>query len=116
MSWPLASMALGAMVAIAAIAIWGDGNDLNGAVSAILVLLMALGLGDLREIKTNTNGSNNTLLEQNKALMNELAEYRRNNQQITARALESAPLPPVQQSAPPTVDVDPPLYTYPPER
>lgn len=67
-------------------------RDVAAVSSAILTVLVALGLAELREIKSQTNGNNNTLMEQNRALMLELAQYRRDAATITNRALDSAPL------------------------
>jgi len=101
-SWSLASMVIVAMVVIGTVALLD--RDVAAVSSAILTLLVALGLAELREIKSNTNGSNNSLLEQNKALMHELAQYRRDALRITDRAFESAPMgpPPHQGSTPPS--------------
>jgi hypothetical protein len=67
-------------------------RDVAAVSSAILTVLVALGLAELREIKSQTNGNNNTLMEQNRVLMQELAQYRRDAATITTRALDSAPL------------------------
>jgi len=95
-------MVIVAMVVIGTVALLD--RDVAAVSSAILTLLVALGLAELREIKSNTNGSNNSLLEQNKALMHELAQYRRDALRITDRAFESAPMgpPPHQGSTPPS--------------
>lgn len=89
-------------------------RDVASVSAAIMTLLIALGLAELREIKTNTNGNNTVLLEQNreqnnllqeqnKALMAEIAQYRRDALNITNRALESAPL--VAPQSPPDAPV-----------
>jgi hypothetical protein len=67
-------------------------RDVAAVSSAILTVLVALGLAELREIKSQTNGNSNTLMEQNRVLMQELAQYRRDAANITNRALDSAPL------------------------
>lgn len=112
MSWPLALMVSIAMLVIGTTAVLD--RDVAAVSGAIVTLLIALGLAELREIKTNTNGNNNQLLEQNreqnnllqeqnKALMAEIAQYRRDALNITNRALESAPL--VAPQSPPDVPV-----------
>lgn len=99
-SWPLASMVIVTVIVIGVVAIV-DG-DIAAVSSAIFTLLLALGLAELRDIKSQTNGSQNTLLEQNRALMAELSQYRRDASRITDRALESAPLvAPVSPAATP---------------
>lgn len=89
-SWPLAFMVTVVVTVVGVVAVM----DKNVATvsNAILMLLIALGLAELREIKSNTNGSNTTLMEQNKMLMDELGQYRREAARITGRALDSAPL------------------------
>lgn len=67
-------------------------RDVAAVSSAILTVLVALGLAELREIKSQTNGNNTTLMEQNRGLMLELAQYRRDAATITNRALDSQPL------------------------
>lgn len=92
MSWPLAIMVSVAILVIGATALLD--RDIAGVSAAITTILIALGLAELREIKTSTNGNTSALMEQNKALMAELAQYRRDSATITNRALESAPLSP----------------------
>lgn len=92
-SWPLALMVTVAILVIGATALLD--RDVAGVSAAITTVLIALGLAELREIKTSTNGNTSALMEQNKALMQELAQYRRDSASITNRALESAPLVPV---------------------
>lgn len=94
---PLAIMVSVAMVVIGIVAI--TDRDVAAVSSAILTLLIALGLAELREIKSQGNGNINTLMEQNKALMQELAQYRRDAVRITDRALDSAPLNPAATQA-----------------
>lgn len=89
-SWPLAVMVSVAMLVIGATALLD--RDIAGVSAAITTILIALGLAELREIKTNTNGNNTSLLEQNKVLMAEIAQYRRDALDITNRALDSQPL------------------------
>lgn len=92
MSWPLAAIVIVLICVIGAVALVKA--DVEGVSTAIITVLIALGLAELREIKSQTNGSNDTLMRQNQALLNELSEYRRNAARITDRALESQPLPP----------------------
>jgi hypothetical protein len=100
LSWPLALMVTVAMLVIGAVAILQ--RDVAAVSSAILTILVALGLAELREIKSSTNGSNDRLMQQNKALMEELSEYRRSASRITDRALDSQPLIPGSTSPPGT--------------
>lgn len=90
-SWPLAVMVSVAILVIGATALLD--RDIAGVSAAITTILIALGLAELREIKTQTNGNNTSLMEQNKVLMDQLAQYRRDALDITNRALDSAPLP-----------------------
>jgi hypothetical protein len=92
LSWPLALMVTVAMLVIGAVAILQ--RDVAAVSSAILTILVALGLAELREIKSSTNGSNDRLMQQNKALMEELSEYRRSASRFTDRALDSQPMVP----------------------
>jgi hypothetical protein len=91
-TWPLAAIVIALIGVIGAVALAKD--DVSAVSGAIITVLIALGLAELREIKSQTNGNNQTLMVQNKALLDELAEYRRSNARITDRALESAPLGP----------------------
>ena len=92
MTWPLAIMVSVAMLVIGVTVVMD--KDVSHVTEAIITILIALGLAELREIKSQTNGNQNTLMEQNKALMNELAQYRRDAASITNRALDSQPLTP----------------------
>jgi hypothetical protein len=83
MSWPMAAIVIASVLVVGGLALFD--KDVNAALNAIIFLLMALGYAELREIKSNTNGSNAKLIE-------ELAEYRRNQARITDKALESQPL------------------------
>lgn len=69
-------------------------KNVTAVSTAFTTVLVALGLAELREIKSQTNGNNQTLMDQNRALMDELAQYRRDAARITDRALDSAPLVP----------------------
>lgn len=108
-SWPLAIMVIAVVTVVGVVAVMD--KDVTAVSSAILMLLIALGLAELREIKSNTNGSNNTLMEQNRKLMDELGQYRREAARMTDRAFESAPLAPHLAATPvalvPVVAPDP---------
>ena len=84
MPWSLAMVVTVTILVIGTLAILD--KDINVVMNAILFLLMALGYAELREVKSNTNGNNTKLLE-------ELAEYRRDNSRMTERAFESQPPP-----------------------
>lgn len=96
MSWPLAAMVIVVVLVIGVVALLD--RDINAVSNTILMLLVALGLAELREIKSNTNGSNDSLMRQNQKLMDELAQYRRDAASFTNRALDAAPLPPTSLS------------------
>lgn len=83
LSWPMSLVLSLVVVVIGVLAFVG--KDVRTVSDAILFILVALGYAELREIKSNTNGNNTKLLE-------ELAAYRRASQEVTQRALESAPL------------------------
>lgn len=103
MPWPLASMVIAVVLVIGVVALFD--KDIGAVSDAIIMLLVALGLAELREIRTQTNGSQTTLQEQNKRLMDELGQYRREAARITDRALDSAPLsPPPPPPQPPDHD------------
>lgn len=89
-SWPLAIMVSVAMLIIGVTVV--TDKDVSSVTGAIITILIALGLAELREIKSQTNGNQSTLMEQNKSLMAELAQYRRDAARITDRALDSQPL------------------------
>lgn len=105
MAWPLAAVVIVIVLVIGAMAF--TDRDIDNVFNAILLLLVALGLAELREIKSQTNGSQSTLMEQNRQLMDELAQYRREAARITDRALDSAPLGPVVAPPPAPVVFDP---------
>lgn len=90
MPWPLALVVTVTILVIGGLAM--ADKDINVVMNAILFLLMALGYAELREVKTNTNGNNTKLLE-------ELAEYRRNQARMTDRAFDAQPTihPPPEQ-------------------
>lgn len=91
-NWPLSMLASIAIVTIGVVAILD--KDVTAVSGVILTLLIALGLVELKGIKEATNGNQDKLMEQNKALMAEMAEYRRSAARITDRALEAAPMAP----------------------
>lgn len=88
MPWPVAIVTATAILVIGALALFE--RDVSAVSNAILMLLVALGYAELREIKSNTNGTNTKMME-------ELAEYRRAQSRITDRALESQPLSPPEE-------------------
>lgn len=92
MSWPLAIMVSVAMLVIGTTALLN--KDVAAVTGSILTLLIAFGVAELREIKTNTNGSNEKLMSQNQALMTELTESRQNQQQMMAKMLSLGVTPP----------------------
>lgn len=65
--WPLAAVAMTAMVVILILAL--NDKDVSATANIILLVLMALGIAELREIKSNTNGTNNRLADANDKLM-----------------------------------------------
>jgi hypothetical protein len=69
-------------------------RDVAAVSGAITTVLIALGLAELREIKASTNGNQDALMQQNRALMAELAQYRRDASRVTDRAMSSPALPP----------------------
>lgn len=93
MTWPLASVVIAVVVVIGGVALFD--KNIVAVSNTLLILLMALGLAELREIKSNTNGNQSTLMEQNKKLMDELGEYRRSASRFTDRAMDAAPMNPV---------------------
>jgi len=92
-TWPLASVVIAVVVVIGGVALFD--KNIVAVSNTLLILLMALGLAELREIKSNTNGNQSTLMEQNKKLMDELGEYRRSASRFTDRAMDAAPMNPV---------------------
>lgn len=102
MSYPVAIL-LSVVTIVLGVLIF-EGKDPNALVWPVILLAAALGYAELREIKGNTNGTNKSLMEQNAALMSELAEYRRQNQQNLKAVMENpsvpvAVLPPTPVSA-----------------
>src|SRR3990172_4187484 len=77
MSWPLAMVATAAIVVIGVLALFD--RDVTAVSSAIITMLLALGIAELREIKSNTNGTNTKMME-------ELSQYR----QASARNFQTA--------------------------
>lgn len=74
MPWPLALVVTVTVLVIGVLAILD--KDVNVVMNAILFLLMALGYAELREVKSNTNGTNTKLMEDNSKLKEELYETR----------------------------------------
>lgn len=70
MPWPLALVVTVTVLVIGVLAVLD--KDVNVVMNAILFLLMALGYAELREVKSNTNGTNTKLME-------ELSETRRDS-------------------------------------
>lgn len=83
-SLPMAIMISVAMIVIGTVAIMD--RDIQAVGNVILMLLVALGIGELREIKGNTDGNM-------KRLLDELAESRRAQSRVVDRAFESTPPP-----------------------
>jgi len=83
--WPLAAVAMTAMVVILVLAL--NDKDVSATANIILLVLMALGIAELREIKSNTNGTNNRLMDNNERLQER-------NDKLVDRV---APPPPEQQ-------------------
>jgi hypothetical protein len=91
MPWPIALVVTVAIVVIGVLSAMG--KDPVTVVGAIVLLLGAFGYAELREIKGNTNGNMSKLMEQNTALLTELAEYRRTAAQNFQQALENPAIP-----------------------
>jgi len=91
MPWPIALVVTVAIVVIGVLSALG--KDPVTVVGAIVLLLGAFGYAELREIKGNTNGNMSKLMEQNAALLTELAEYRRSAAQNLQQALENPAVP-----------------------
>lgn len=85
MNWPLAFMVSVAMIVIGTAAFLN--KDVAAVTGSILTMLIAFGVAELREIKTSTNGNTDKLLQQNQALMAELAQYRQNQQHMMSQML-----------------------------
>lgn len=83
-SLPMAIMISVAMIVIGIVAVMD--RDIQAVGNVILMLLVALGIGELREIKGQTNGNM-------KRLLDELAEARRTQSRMTDRAFDSIPPP-----------------------
>ena len=81
-SLPVAIMVSVAMIVIGVVAVMD--RDIQTVGNVILMLLVALGIGELREIKGQTNGNM-------KRLLDELAEARRMQSRMTDRAFDSIP-------------------------
>jgi len=79
-----------AMLVIGATALFD--RDVAAVSGAIITVLLALGIAELREIKAQTNGNQDALMQQNRALMSEIAQYRRDASRVTDMAFSSSPL------------------------
>ena len=64
--WPLAAVAIAAIAVIGTLAMFD--KDVSATANIILLVLMALGIAELREIKSNTNGTNNRILDNSERL------------------------------------------------
>lgn len=91
MSWPLAMVVTAAITVIGLLGLFQ--RDVAAASAAIMTLLLALGFAELREIKTNTNGTNAKMME-------ELTEYRRASARNFQTALENPAIAPAPTSPP----------------
>lgn len=85
MPWPVALVVSVTIIGVVVLAMFD--KDINLVMNAVLLLLMALGYAELREVKSATNGRDSKQME-------ELAAYRRVMTDLTNRALESPALPP----------------------
>lgn len=88
MTMPMALVVSAAITVIGVLAF--AGKDFRAVSDAILFILVALGYAELREIKTQTNGSNT-------AKDVELANYRRQQDALVQRLLEQQPYPPAEE-------------------
>lgn len=79
LSWPLAAVAMTAMAVIGILAMMD--KEVSTVSNVIIFLLMTLGIAELREIKSNTNGANSRMLD-------ELAQNRRTQERILDKALD----------------------------
>lgn len=86
MSWPLAMVVTTAIIVIGLLGLFQ--RDVAAVSAAIMTLLLALGFAELREIKTNTNGTNAKMME-------ELTEYRRSSARNFQTALENPAVAPL---------------------
>jgi hypothetical protein len=90
LSWQM-TVVLGLVVLVIGVLAFAE-KDVRTVSDAILFIMVAMGYAELREIKSQTNGNQTKLME-------ELAAYRRASQEVTTKALESAPLiPPTTES------------------
>lgn len=85
MPWPVALVVSVAIVVIGVVAALG--KDVTAVLGSIILLLGAFGYAELREIKTNTDGTN-------ARMMDELAEYRRAAAINFRQAMENPAVPP----------------------
>lgn len=85
MPWSLALVVTVTVLVIGVLAVLD--KDVNVVMNAILFLLMALGYAELREVKSNTNGTNTKLMQ-------ELTETRRDSRMRDRAQDSSQPNPP----------------------
>jgi len=85
MPWPVALVVSITIVVVGVLAMFD--KDVQVVMNAVILLLMALGYAELREVRSQTNGTTN---KQNE----ELAAWRRTMTDFHNRALDSKPLPP----------------------
>lgn len=93
MPWPVALVVSITILVVGVLAMFD--KDVQVVMNAVILLLMALGYAELREVRSQTNGNTN---KQNE----ELAAWRRTMTDFTTRALESQPLSPPPPPPPPT--------------
>lgn len=72
MPWPLALVVTVTILVIGVLAVLD--KDVNVVMNAILFLLMALGYAELREVKSNTNGTNTKLMQELTATRSQMWE------------------------------------------
>jgi hypothetical protein len=104
MPWPVALVISVAIIVIGVIS--AIGRDVTPVLGAILLLMGGLGYAELREIKSNTNGTNNRMMDANNRMMDELAEYRRAAAISFRQAMENPAVPPrVEVLLPPPQEI-----------
>lgn len=95
MTWPFAIVVGIALIVAGVVTI--RGGDTSDILTIVSLLINAVLLAEMREVKTQTNGNTSRMFE-------ELAMYRRQAQDITNRALSSPALPePPQDEADPRI-------------
>lgn len=104
MPWPVALVVSVAIIVIGVTSALG--RDVTPVLGAIILLLGAFGYAELREIKSNTNGTNNRMMDANNRMMDELAEYRRAAAVSFRQAMENPAIPSrVELLLPPAQDI-----------